>query len=137
MEKKTEDIQIPNQPISTNSLLDHNKRVIPQCNVITEGEHVYIREPEEFMDSVGTLKSIKISAILTSVIFFAFFIIFTLNFGTIGWSAGNIITFVLVVSSLLLTLYYTMNWTEMRTLLKKIKNDGTPCLQENIVYCKK
>ena len=118
--------------------MDHNNRQIPNCNMLNElDEPVYIREPEEFNDSVKLLKNTKLYAISTVGIFVMFFLIFSLNFGIAGWNAGNILTFVLVVVTLFFSLYYVVNWTELRTLLNKIKSDGTPCLKENILHCRK
>ena len=125
-------------------LLDANERSLPVCNIhdADANIHFYVPDEESFKKHKKSGEDLKVLFIVFLLILVLFLSIFTLNFGVSGWTAGNVLTFVIVVITLLACIKFGKEWTETQTIVNKMMNDGAPCYTKlsekaNVVHCPK
>lgn len=123
------------------SLFDHNKRPVPICNVIDEDKHLqfYVTNPDDYVQTKKELQNVKSITLAGIFVFILLLCIFTLNLSAAGWSAGNILTFGIVIAALYVITLYGKKWMHITSNIAQMVENGNPCVrQENdksIVYC--
>lgn len=123
------------------SVLDHNKRAIPLCNVFDEAKrlHFYVSDPNEYLNGKKQLDNAKSFTFMGSTVLILLLCIFTLNLNAAGWTAGNILTFGLVIVALYFVTLFGKKWLTITTRMQQMKLQGNPCLQvdgkTSLVHC--
>jgi hypothetical protein len=122
-------------------LVDSNKRTIPVCNVQDEqtGAFYYVGEESQYDKYTKAMKNAKNFTIVGGAVLALLLCIFSLNFQSGGWTAGNLMTFGIVVAALLGVLQYGKTWNESWTMLSQLQIEGTPCYsdlgQSKQIFC--
>lgn len=128
---------------SSTVLLDENQRALPECNIHDKhtDAQFFVANEESFNKNKKESYDLQNIVIITGALLIMFLCIFTLNFGVSGWTAGNILTFIIVVIALVAIFHYGKQWNEVQMLVSKMQTDGTPCYTKtddsHIVHCKK
>ena len=125
------------------SLLDKNEKPVPVCNVHNpdSDDRFFVVDPARYQTQIqtrNTSRNFALGAIATVTLFLC---IFSLNFGSSGWTAGNMLTFGFVVAALLIAAFYGSKWNESHALVTRTQVDGTPCTTKgsnsDIIHCGK
>jgi lipopolysaccharide export LptBFGC system permease protein LptF len=123
-------------------LLDESRRPIPVCNVTDTdtGAQYYIPDEKHYHDSKTKVTQSRLYTLVTSTLLILFSCIFSLNFNSTGWSAGNLLTFGIIVGIIYVVTQLGKNWKTHHTLFAELTRRGVPCVRHennaNIVYCK-
>jgi len=130
-----------NNSTMSKQLLDQNKRIIPICNVRDEEKeaHFYVSDPNTFLTSKKELHTTRMFTFAATFVFILLLSIFTLNLNAGEWSAGNILTFGIIIVTLYALVTYSKQWIVTSTSLTEMIKNGNPCKIEesenNVVYC--
>ena len=122
-------------------LLDETRRPVPACNVTGDsGSQFYVSDPSHYEENRKSLQNSRMYTIITAALLVLFLCIFSLNFSVAGWSAGNILTFGIVVAILYATTQSAKQWNAQSSLLQELTRQGVPCLKiekdANIIHCR-
>jgi hypothetical protein len=109
------------------SVIDEKRNVIPNCNVNEENDHIYVQDVNSYNRSKRQIAFGKHALLITLFILVIVLSIFTLNFGSSGWTLGNMLTFLIAMAALLATGFFARAWNKHYTLLETMKQEGTPC----------
>lgn len=126
-------------------LIDENKNPVPICNVVDEHNHTqfYVKDPDLYLQNKKDRDTVQNITLAGMFVFILLLCIFTLNLGAAGWTAGNILTFGLVITALYVITLYGKKWMIASTNISQIMKNGNPCIKRekdtdtDIVYCKK
>lgn len=127
--------------MTTTSIVDPNRHPLPACNVVEEdaNRRFYVQDPEAYKNAKKDLDSSRTVTLVAITVFLLTLCIFSLNLNAAGWTAGNILTFAVVVGILYVLTLYTKRWIHSNTTVSQMIQNGNPCLQQegasNIVYC--
>jgi len=122
-------------------VLDQNRKAIPLCNTYDEGRqlHFYVNDPNEYVSNKKQLDGSKSFTLIGVTVFILLLCIFTLNLASAGWSAGNILTFGLVIVAMYFVTLYAKRWLMINSRLHEMKQYGSPCIQmekdAQMVHC--
>lgn len=122
------------------SLLDQNKRPLQDCNAADEsGTHYFVQDVASFNNFQTSLEHSKNITMMLGIALVVFLCIFSLNFTSSGWTAGNLLTFGIVVASLYFLTQYGRQWNHNHTMVNQMLQQGVPCVkteqESKIVYC--
>jgi len=123
------------------SLLDQNKRPVPVCNVWDEqaGLRLFVPQQESFLQDRKKLQNSQIVVLITATVLILVMCILTMNLNAAGWTAGNLLTFLVGVGILYVLVTYTKKWMVAQASIAEVTKTGTPCIypegNNNIVYC--
>lgn len=122
------------------NLFDENSRAVSICNMTdNNGRHYFIQDKSSYKKNLKARDASRNIALISAALLFVFLCIFTLNFGSSGWTVGNLLTFGIVVGTFLMTLQFGKQWNENNMLISTINNYGIPCVTaENgrqMVHC--
>ena len=127
------------QPEKLN-LFDENSRAVSMCNMTDgNGRHYYIQDKNSYKKNLKARDASRNIALISAVLLLVFLCIFTLNFGSSGWTVGNLLTFGIVVGTFLMTLQFGKQWNENNMLITTINNYGIPCVTaengKQLIHC--
>jgi hypothetical protein len=112
-------------------LFDANEKEIPECNKISNDMHLYIENEEVFNKMKDRADfNFKLGtgmAFMTTL----FLWIFTLNFASNAWALGNLVTFLIMIISGVVTVYTVKEWNVSQNVLNQMVRDGSPCQKPN------
>ncbi len=122
------------------NLYDDNEQPVNNCNVIDENRNrYYIQDKDSYKRHLRSRDISRNITMVSAVLLMIFLCIFTMNFASSSWTAGNMLTFGIVVITLLVTVNFAKTWNENNTLIKTIQSSGIPCLTQknskNVIHC--
>ena len=111
------------------NLLDENQRPVPICNILDAdtGARFYVGDKPSYEKNIDTRNKSKSITMVTAGVLALFLCIFSLNFGSSGWTAGNMLTFGIVMGTLLVVAFYGSKWNESHAIVSRSQSDGVPC----------
>ena len=128
--------------MASGPLLDQNKLPIPECNITDQdaNRQFYVSNPDAYTSTKKEVETDRTVTLLATGVFIVLLCIFTLNLNASGWTAGNILTFAIVVAMLYVITLYGKKWLKTSAALSQMISSGNPCTQisgeSRIVYCK-
>ena len=108
-------------------LVDENNKMIPACNY--DGK-LYVTDPSKYKETLFDDDSASAIVLSCGICFTLFLLLFSLNFTTGGWHLGNVITFAIMLLSLISMYYYGSKWIRTHAILQMMQESGTPCYSE-------
>src|SRR5690242_14971711 len=93
---------------TTQIILDPNRHPIPVCNIVDEdaNRRLYVQDPEVYRNAKKDLDSSRTITFVAVTVFILTLCIFSLNLNAAGWTAGNILTFVVIIGVLYVLILY-------------------------------
>lgn len=122
------------------SLIDANRRIIPECNINNEDDNIFARDVEAYNRSKKSITFSRHASLISLAILTIVLSIFTLNFGSSGWTVGNLLTFMILVAAMMGAAFFGRAWNKHYTMLTTLRQEGVPCkLPEKggnqVIYC--
>ena len=114
---------------------------IQQCNVFDNGSdaHLHVYDVDAYRKTSTTVQQARQAGMVSGAVFAVFMVIFSLNYGSAGWTMGNIITFVIAIASLLVVAASVKKWNEHNAFLTQMRQQGVPCIVSDgatsMVHC--
>src|SRR3978361_1425620 len=98
--------------MASGPLLDQNKLPIPECNITDQdaNRQFYVSNPDAYTSTKKEVETDRTVTLLATGVFIVLLCIFTLNLNASGWTAGNILTFAIVVAMLYVITLYGKKW---------------------------
>ena len=124
-------------------LVSSDHKLVPPCNVvdIKNNIHLYVADETSFKKTTELADISEKALVITIGAVTLFCCIFSLNFGSSGWTLGNLVTFLLVVFCGYTTVVTARTWSDSNLEIRRIHESGVPCTyipdesNDKIVYC--
>lgn len=122
------------------NLYDTKLNSIPVCNAILEDNRkLHVPDAKVFTEKLETVKNAKMFGAVAIFVLILLLCIFSLNFNSSGWSGGNILTFVVIITIILTVFNFGKGWYNTFLDLKDMETLGSPCMiteeGKNILHC--
>jgi len=111
-------------------IFDEKDKEIPTCNISTGDINLHVEDTSFFKESKKESDTYFNISVVLSTITCLFLCIFTLNFSTNAWSLGNIVTFLVMSSASISTVYCLKKWNISSNNVNQMIINGTPCKKE-------